>query len=333
VRWGLPALGVVLVAGGLSPAGALPSQQEEEPAGDPVEWWDDLSAGQPAQPQAPPLVEAEPAPIEEDSAGEVPAVELPEPGVSEVSLGDEGDARQVGGMAIDIAAASAAVEGADLQVEVLDREVTEPAGVSAFALRVGGAGGGSLAAVAEATDAESLPVELKVDTSSWAHLYGADYPSRIVVAALPDCALEDPPPAGCDRNGVPVPSHLNAETGEIVIEVEDLSALDSATLASDETPLGPPMLVDDVSGNEAVAHEAAPPPSGDESDAAATRQASADGTDGSEPDPSSTSTSSTTPTTTTTTTTTPQRSRAAAARSLPSPRHRRARAATGEPRR
>jgi hypothetical protein len=84
-----------------------------------------------------------------------------------------------------------------------------------------------------------------------------------------------------------------------VIEVEDLSALDSATLASDETLLGPPVLVDDVSGNEAVAHAVAAPPSGDESDAAASRRAPADGTDGPESGSTSTSTTSTTTSATT----------------------------------
>jgi hypothetical protein len=151
--------------------------------------------------------------------------------------------------------------------------------VSGFALRVSGADGDSLVAAAEATDAASLPVELKVDTSGWADMYGADYPSRIVVVALPDCALEVPPPAGCDRNGVLVPSHLDAETGEIVIEVEDLSALDSATLASDESPLGAPVQVDDFSGNTPVAHETAPVPSGDGSDAAASRDGSGSSTE------------------------------------------------------
>ena len=48
VRWGLSALVVVLVAGGLSPAAALPAQVE--PEGEAVDWWDELTGGQPDEP-------------------------------------------------------------------------------------------------------------------------------------------------------------------------------------------------------------------------------------------------------------------------------------------
>jgi hypothetical protein len=128
VRWGLSALVVVLVAGGLSPAGALPVQEEPGAETETVDWWDELTGGQPDGPVAPPFEQATSAPLEEDSPGEVPSVELPEPGVTEVSLGERGDAQAVGDTAIDIAAASTAVEGAELEVEVLDPSVTEPAG-------------------------------------------------------------------------------------------------------------------------------------------------------------------------------------------------------------
>ena len=174
-RWGFAALVAVLVAGGLSPVGASPLQ--EEPDAEPVEWWEDLN-GEPDEPEAPPVAEAESAPIEQDNAGDVPDVELPEPGVAEVSLGDEGDATRVGDSPIEISAASAAVEGADLAVEVLDPEVTEPAGVSGFGLRVSGGDGRSLAAAATATDADTLPVELKVDTAGWADFVAN---SRVVI--------------------------------------------------------------------------------------------------------------------------------------------------------
>jgi RHS repeat-associated protein len=271
----------------------------DEPEGVKVDWWDDLSADQPPEPVAPPFRAAVSAPLEEDAAGEVPEVELPEPGVTEVSLGEEGDARRVGETPIDIAAGSKAVEGADLQVEVLDREVTEPAGVSGFALRVRGGDGGSLDEAARATDAGSLPVEVRVDTSGWGDLYGADYPSRIEVVALPDCALEDPAPVGCDRNGVPVESHLDAETGEIVIDVDDLSALDSATLESDETDVGPPVQVDDVSGNRPVAHESAPAEGVDD---AVDREPATPAEPTDEEGSTTTSSSSTTTTSTTSTT-------------------------------
>jgi RHS repeat-associated protein len=273
VRWGFSALAVVLVAGGLSPVAASPAQSE----GDPVDWWDDLTDDPAESPEAPPVEPEVSAPLEQDQEGDVPDVALPEPGVAQVSLGDEGDAARVASEPIEVAAASEEVAGADLQVEVLDREVTEPAGVSAFAMRVSGGGGDSLAAVADAVEADELPVEMRVDTAEWADLYGANYPSRIVVKALPDCAIEDPAPAGCDINGTFVPSHLDAETGEIVIEIDDLSALDSATLEPDEESAGVGRQVDDISGVEAVPHETAPVPSGDDSEAAASRTSSIQG--------------------------------------------------------
>jgi RHS repeat-associated protein len=250
LRRGILALAAVLLVGG------LPGSGGDEPSGDHVDWGKDLSSIDKPDVHALPLKKAVSARVARDQPGERASVHLPAPGVTEVSLGGVGVDKSVGSTPIELAAGSSQDAGLDLQVEVLDQGVTEAAGVSAFAMRVTGQGGASLSDDADAADATTLPVNVKVDTSDWAGLYGAGYAGRLKVVALPRCALRQPVSDGCDLNGVPVPSHFNAKTGELVMTIKDLASLDAATLPSDEVPLGPPVQADDLTAatDPAVSH-------------------------------------------------------------------------------
>ncbi len=224
---------------GVLPAAAAQVDDEAEF----VDWWDDLGdAESTGDPAAPPVTAAVSAPVAEDEPVAPATVALPEAGLVDVSLGTTDEAASVGNAPIELTAGSSAVAGEDLQVEVLDRAVTESV-ASGFAFRVAGSGGEALTDAVEGP----LPVELSIDYAGFEGMYGAGYGDRLTVVALPECALQGPPwPEGCDTSGVPLTVENNVETSTLTVEVDDLRALDAATLVSDEPGLGAPVQVDDV---------------------------------------------------------------------------------------
>jgi hypothetical protein len=150
---------------GVLPAAAAQVDDEAEF----VDWWDDLGdAESTGDPAAPPVTAAVSAPVAEDEPVAPATVALPEAGLVDVSLGTTDEAASVGNAPIELTAGSSAVAGEDLQVEVLDRAVTESV-ASGFAFRVAGSGGEALTDAVEGP----LPVELSIDYAGFEGMYGA----------------------------------------------------------------------------------------------------------------------------------------------------------------
>lgn len=176
-------------------------------------------------PVSPPVVEPDVVATVESVPAEAGEFSWPEPGSDAVTLGDPGDGVPVEDAPLELAAASASVEGAELEVTVAGREAAERAGASGFVFEVD-AVDGSLGELAEsASSAGELPVDLRVDYSGFAEAFGGNYVDRLQVVALPPCALEQPQPEGCRIEGYEVPSHVDAEAGELVVDVDDLASL------------------------------------------------------------------------------------------------------------
>lgn len=115
--------------------------------------------------------------------------------------------------------ADAVAPAQDVDVAVLDRAAADAAGVDGVLLTVSGA---------EGEDGDG--VELAVDYSGFAGVFGADWASRLTLVRLPSCVLTTPDLAECQvRTPVPTSNDLDAET-----LVADLSpSVDTA--ASDAT--------------------------------------------------------------------------------------------------
>ncbi|MGW0807380.1 RHS repeat-associated core domain-containing protein [Nonomuraea sp. NPDC002799] len=151
--------GPVLVA---QPAAAVP--------GDPLDWRTALErSGRP--PESPPVAPVRSAPVKRsDPAPAATATRLPEPEVTEVTLGARGLARQAG--PVQLAAADESAAGRTVRVEVLGDDVAGRAGVSGFAFKLTGQG----------------KVRVSVDYSGFAERFGAGYADRARLVALPACA-------------------------------------------------------------------------------------------------------------------------------------------------
>ncbi|ASU85399.1 hypothetical protein CDO52_23690 [Nocardiopsis gilva YIM 90087] len=152
-----------------SPEADSPSEQEsgQEP---------DTPSEQPRQPEpAPerePAADGDPEPSQEDATEDEPSAEP---------------------------SALTAVEGADL--EILDREAAEKAGVSGLLLRLKRTDG---------SDSDG-PVEVSVDYSDFATAFGADYGSRLRLVAVDECVLEQGGCPGDAPDVVELDSENNAD--------------------------------------------------------------------------------------------------------------------------
>lgn len=222
------------------------------------EWMQDVApASSGDDPVSPEWAEPDVVP----AVGSVPSVPgefaWPEPGSDAVTLGDSGEGVAVDDAPLELAAGSASAEGAELAIEVHDRGAAEAAGVSGFVFEVAGVDG----SVSDLADGSSFPVDLQVDYAGFAEAFGGSYVDRLQVAALPPCALESPHPAGCRIEGFEVPSHVNAESGHLVVEVADLGSLVSSDglmvdAAAEAEEAGPELPVADVVESAQTAAEA-----------------------------------------------------------------------------
>lgn len=215
----------------LAPAGEAFGQGEEV-AEDAPEWvgpdLEDASAWTPADDPrpVPPPSRAAPIPLARSRAAEPSgATALPGPHRAEVTLRGSGQRVDVPGTPLRIAARSGGASGTKLQVEVLGPEAADRAGASGFVVRVAGEGGAAL------PDGGELPVEVSIDYSGFADLYGANWPDRLRLVALPACALVEPRATGCPA-GVPVPARVDVEAERLVAEVDDLHALTGSEVAA-----------------------------------------------------------------------------------------------------
>lgn len=210
----------------------------------PPDWASEVVASDPGDdPVAPPIVAGESAPLAEDEPMEPATVVFPSPGVAELTLGEAPAASATGELPISVESLSDAFDGAALSVEVKEREVAARAGVSGFVFEIAGAGGAGLteslaAAAGGSSRLSAAPVSVSLDYSSFAQAYGSGYVDRMRIVALPACAVAGPPyPEGCDRDGTLLPQEIDRNAQTLNVEIEDLAALDSRTLASDERAL------------------------------------------------------------------------------------------------
>lgn len=100
-------------------------------------------------------------------------------------------------------------DGAAVEVRVLDRAAARRVGASGFVFTVAGR--------------DAPPVELSIDYSGFADAYGAGYASRLRVVTLPECALAERRPAGCDTLGRPLESRHDPEARTLTADVADVS--------------------------------------------------------------------------------------------------------------
>jgi RHS repeat-associated protein len=222
--YGLP---VVLVAALLSGLPALPVQAAPVPlpkahAVPSVPGHDRSSASRPSDPTA------------ADDVTATDPVTWPAAGVAEVALPAATRAAtpttaappagwvRVPGLPVDVAASAVAGSGARaadvaptrVQVRVLDRTAATASG-HPFMLRVAGAG----------------PVRLRVDYSGFRSAYGADWPARLRLVQLPDCALTTPGASGCaqrDLASVDDPAAATVAAQVDAVPAGTVVALDSA---------------------------------------------------------------------------------------------------------
>ncbi|MFI6639249.1 RHS repeat domain-containing protein [Streptomyces sp. NPDC050504] len=130
------------------------------------------------------------------------------------ALARTGKAVEVGGLPVEVAAPGAGAKApGGAQIQVLDRAVSEKLGVPGVLLAVRGtdaaAGGDAKSGDAKkaddpeagapkpAEDKTPTKVKLTLDYSGFADAFGADWASRLSLAQLPACALQDPGKAGC----------------------------------------------------------------------------------------------------------------------------------------
>ncbi|MFI9557754.1 RHS repeat domain-containing protein [Nonomuraea endophytica] len=170
-------------------------------------------------PGSPPTVPPRSAPVVKSDPVAPPAARrLPTPAVAEVRLGQPGITRQVGNLPIELGASASGAGDRILRVEVLDSAVAARQGVSGFAFRISGQGGRPLGVA-------PLPVAVAIDYAAYAERFGAGYADRLKVVALPECALADPVPSGCDRDGRPVPSRSERDRSRLVVTIDNLAGV------------------------------------------------------------------------------------------------------------
>jgi hypothetical protein len=169
-----------------------------------------------------------------ESKGVEPAkVEFPKAAGWDVTLSAAGKAAtlsgSVSGVAVDpsklpvrITGTTEGAAGQKLHLEVRDRNAAQQLGVSGFVFAVSDIPGD---ATPGALGRGAVPATITVDYAGFAEAYGADYPSRLRVMALPDCALSTPVPAGCDLRGTALPTRTDYASKTVSVDVTDLSTL------------------------------------------------------------------------------------------------------------
>ncbi|WP_344130566.1 RHS repeat-associated core domain-containing protein [Luedemannella flava] len=168
----------------------------------------------------------------------------PAAGVTDVTVPDTaGDTvRAGGGVAIRpltnrpkaaAGAAGDAVAAGKARVEVFSRAATRAAGVNGVLLRVG------LTSPAE----KARRAEVSVDYSGFATAYGADWPSRLRLVRLPECALSTPGRPECRGTVLPTDNDVKLTTLTATAEITALTGASSASAAVDSVAVGGGILL------------------------------------------------------------------------------------------
>ncbi|WP_433828546.1 RHS repeat-associated core domain-containing protein [Actinoplanes sp. CA-015351] len=118
--------------------------------------------------------------------------------------------------------ATAKQSPARVRAEVLDRKVTERAGVHGVLMRFGRADGVAAAATTKVT----------LNYTSFATAYGADWSSRLRLVALPSCALSTPAKRECAGTPLVSENDVAAKTLSAQVAVSGVSTLVAATAAA-----------------------------------------------------------------------------------------------------
>ena len=157
----------------------------------------------------------------------------PDAGAATVTLTGEDDASaQVGEIPVTVAPVKANQGTADngspavVDVQVLDRDASAAVGVDGPIVQVEPRG---------SRDGEGLEVAL--DYSGFAALYGGDWASRLRLVQLPECALSDPQDAGC-RTAEPVVSTNDTASSTVTARVSSDQATVMALTASAQGSAG-----------------------------------------------------------------------------------------------
>jgi RHS repeat-associated protein len=153
-----------------------------------------------------PWQESSSAPAQRDTPSPVAEFAFPEPVRWDVTLGRAGSED---GRPVRVTARSTQARGESLRVEVLDRAAARRLGASGFVFTVSSVNTGPK---------RSLPVEVSVDYSRFAHAYGAGYADRLRVVALRPCALARPAPAGCPTARTAVPARNDRSARTLVVD-------------------------------------------------------------------------------------------------------------------
>ncbi|WP_052720987.1 polymorphic toxin-type HINT domain-containing protein [Actinoplanes rectilineatus] len=109
-----------------------------------------------------------------------------------------------------------------VQVEVLDREITEQTGVRGVLMRLGRADGLT----------GSGTTKMTLDYRSFATAYGADWSSRLRLVSMPECALTTPDKDGCESTALATDNDVAAQTLSAEVTVDAASTLVAATAAT-----------------------------------------------------------------------------------------------------
>ncbi|MEW2309113.1 RHS repeat-associated core domain-containing protein [Streptomyces sp. NPDC006864] len=155
-----------------------------------------------------------------------PQVTWPDAGAATSTLGKVGTQAKAGSLPVSVGRAVSGIQKAtkpsalrsapgesqepgpgQVQVQVLDRDITESLGVDGVVL-----------ALRPATGAAGT-VKVKVDYSDFRDAYGGDWASRLTLKALPVCALTTPGEKGC-AIGEALPASNEVEAGSIEAAVE-----------------------------------------------------------------------------------------------------------------
>ena len=138
------------------------------------------------------------------SQGAAPAkIVLPRAEKASVRLDGIDVVHRAGQSPVSVAAQTAGVSGASVDVEVLDPSATQRAGRSGFLFRISGPAG---------------KVKVAVDYSGFANGFGGGYADRLRLVALPACVLSGVTSQDCDRIGKQLPARNDRAASRLTLD-------------------------------------------------------------------------------------------------------------------
>lgn len=109
-------------------------------------------------------------------------------------------------------------------IRVIDRDVTDRAGVDGVLVEVGGV------PTSEVTSAKPSSTKIEIDLRGFEHAYGADWPNRLQARAYPACLLTTPKRPACQVS-TPVESQVDTDAHAITATLADSQARQTTVVA------------------------------------------------------------------------------------------------------